>query len=908
MKEKNGGGRVKRIETIAVCIGLLLVLILNIVCSAYSTVITQFFDKPNIDKKETEAATAVAHDVAQRISEEGIVMLKNDNHALPLSMDTEKENHVNVFGVASMDPFYTPNSSAAGNKMDAVNVPDGLANAGITINPDLFQLYYDSEYKNESSILFGQFKIDWRKKQLPLNEYPADIWEKTQNYSDVAIIFLSRYGSEGMNDVPQSMEEYGGEVGEKYLELSQTEKDLLEKVKSLGFKKNIVVLNTGNPMELGFTDESWIDAVLWIGYGGQDGMNALGRILSGEVNPSGHLTDTYAYDSNSSPAMQHFGAYTYTNVETPDKWLMTGDISPYYYLDYSEGIYIGYRYYETRFVDNETGMVDEEAYHKAVQYPFGHGLSYTTFQQILNHVSVEGNQIDVQVTVKNTGNCAGKDVVQVYYTPPYYVGGIEKSHVNLIGYEKTELLSPGESEEVHISFSIEDMASFDYVNKGCYVLDQGDYQIKIMKNAHDMIDSKTINIPQTIVYDEDNKRESDNVAAVSQFDFAQGDQTFLSRADWEGTWPQDEPRTREASQEIIDELMNFDYYDDSTAEDIIFKDNGLKLEDMKGLSYDDPQWELLLEQLSVEEMQDTIGNAGYQTDGIKSVGKPYTVDLDGPGGIHKLVNDTAYESVGYPCSTLVATTWNQVLIEEMGDAYGGELNAWKVSGIYSPAMNINRTPCNGRQPEYYSEDPVITGKTAAAYIRGVQSRGAYCYMKHLGLYEQTVGTQVMCTWINEQALREIYLKGFEIATKEANPHAAMACYNKIGAVWSGACSPLLNTVLRDEWGFVGFVSSDGLHGLNYDFNADQNLGIRNGLDTILNNVNGNKPEDTGPIARQNMRRAMHNLLYTVVNSNAMEIGEYGPSNAWKIGLYAFDILVVAGTVYFFWRKYRKLNR
>lgn len=884
----------KKLQTKAIIAGILLVLVLvvNITCVAYFNIISLYFDKPEYDTKSIAAAEEKARGISERISAEGMVLLENKNQALPLDMKSEKETNINVFGVSCVDPFYSPESSAQGNETKAVTVTEGLKNAGITVNPELYQFYYDSKYKNESSTVFGQFDVDYVKRQVPLEEYPEELWEETREYSDVAVVFLSRIGAEGFEDVPESMEEYGGAADEHYLELSQTERELLDKVKSLNFDKNIVLLNTGAPMECGFLEEDWIDAAMWIGYGGEDGMNALGGLLSGVISPSGRLTDTYAYDAMSSVAYENYGFYHYSNVSTDFVWAMTGEKdNPYGYLDYSEGIYVGYRYYETRWVDNETGEVNEAEYGKQVQYPFGYGLSYTEFKQEIVDMTEEDGMLTVVVNVKNTGNADGKDVVQLYYTPPYTIGGIEKSHVNLVEFGKTGILAPGESENVTLSFRIEDMASFDYLNHGCYVLEKGEYEIKLMANAHEVIDSRIYTVDLDVVYDETNKRESDMTAAVSQFKDIEGDQIFVSRADWEGTWPDGSVRERKASDEIVEQLTWGEPYEDPGDKDIIIKDNGLKLSDLIGAEYDDPKWDLLLEQLSVEDMQTLIGMGGYATQMIKSVEKPFTIDQNGPGGVFSLINDTMYQTVGYPVSVLVASTWNIDLIEEMATAFGAEADAWGVSGLYAPALNIHRTPFNGRNAEYYSECPVLTGKCAAAFIRGVQSQGLYCYAKHFGLYEQAANTEILCTWINEQALREIYLRGFEVCVKEGGTKAIMSCYNKIGAMWSGACKPLLETVLRDEWGFRGMVITDG-----YQPSMNPDAAIRNGCDMMLDAV-GTPPEDSGSTARQAMRRASKNILYTVANSNAMEFNDMGPSASWFYALLAVDAVVVGVSVW-----------
>lgn len=900
-------------KTAAIVVSLLLAVLLagNVGSLMYYNVITQFFSRAHVDSSETDAAAAVARDVVERIENEAIVLLRNENQTLPLDMDNENEVKVNVFGWGSISPVYSGVGSGAGNLDNAVPFYEGLANAGFQYNTDLESFYEKSGITQKTVDKLGSFHTDYTKYQVPAGEYSDALLQQAKDYSDVALIFLNRIGGEGEHDLPLDMSGLGGSADEHYLELSAEEKAMIDMVDSLGFSKVVLVLNSSYPMELGFLEEGKIDAAIWIGGPGETGMNAVGNVLSGKVNPSGRTVNTYAYDLTSAPAMENFGNHYYSGSEFESvNWAGDATITGYQgYVDYAEGIYVGYRYYETRYVDNETGKVDEEAYSKAVQFPFGYGLSYTTFSQELEKFDASGNKVTLTAKVTNTGDVAGKEVVQVYVTEPYIVGGIEKSHVVLAGFGKTGILNPGASESVEIAFDKEDLASFDYKNQGCYVLDKGTYEVKLMKNAHEVIDTRAYDIADTIVFDESNKRENDQIPAVARFKDVEGDVkiTYVSRADWEGTIPKNVPQQREPSPEIAAQWTDFTPPDDPSAKDIVIKDNGMTLADLIGKPYDDPLWEPLLEQLSVEDMSHLIGWGGFATQAIKSIDKPYSIDLDGPAGIKALVNETAYKGASYTTGVVLASTWNQDLAREMGECFSAEAAAWKINGIYGPSMNIHRTPFGGRNYEYFSEDPVITGKMAADIVTGFNTNRIYNYIKHFAMYNQcTNAVDGITTWSNEQAIREIYLRPFEIAVKEADVHAVMSSYNRIGNTWTGASKPLLTDVLRGEWGFEGMVISDWPFDDSY-MNAEQ--GIRAGNDFILTTV-GRDVKDTSNAGKQAMREASHHILYTVANSTAMDIGYYGPTPYWLYIMIAVDVLALAGAITFFirWNKRRKAYR
>ncbi|WP_407272508.1 glycoside hydrolase family 3 protein [Radiobacillus sp. PE A8.2] len=847
----------RRILATLLSIGLIIVLALNVGVSSLSILVNQLLATPDNDQTEVADAQAQTKAMTEAISDEGFVLLENKNNALPLDLDNER--NINVFGEAAVRVVYGGSGSGAGDESNNVTLQQGLENAGFKLNSELNTYYEENKPEKKDVNIFNLLGGNFILSEPTLNE---DLLAKAEQFSNIALITLARAGGEG-GDLPLDTSRQGGSEDRHYLELSEEEAALIDKVTSMDFEKVIVVVNSSHPMELGFLEEAGIDAAIWVGGPGSTGLNSLGKILAGTVNPTGRLVDTYAYDATSSPAYYNAGDFNYVNGDVGGK--SADEASSF--VNYQEGIYVGYRYYETRYVNNQTGEIDEAAYQDAVQYPFGYGLSYTSFTQEIADYSNTDDTITMTVDVTNTGAVAGKEVVQLYYTAPYYDGGIEKSHVVLGAFEKTSMLDPGATETITLELSVDDMASYDDQNEQAYVLDAGTYEIKLMKNAHDIIDARDYQVTDTIVYNGDNKRATDQVAATTQFEEAAGDLTFVSRADWEGTLPTARAENTEASEALLAALNDRSAEDDPNAEEIVFADHGLELQDMIGLDYDDPKWEQLLEQLSVSDMAILIGYGGYATQEIPSIGKPATVDLDGPAGINGIL--TGLKGVQITSGVVIASTWNVELIEELGAVIGDEATANGISGIYAPAVNIHRTPFSGRNFEYYSEDSLLSGKIASAYIQGSNTKGVYAYIKHFALNDQESNRTGIAVWSNEQAIREIYLKAFEIPVKEAGADAVMSSYNRIGAIWTGAHHGLLTNVLRGEWGFQGMVITDFDQ---YEYmNTDQ--GLRAGNDLVLTPM-GDKPSkastqtDTG---NQAMREASHNILYTVANSNVFEI-------------------------------------
>lgn len=856
-----------------------ILIIFNLAVNQYAMIINTYFSASQINQSEVKKTTEQAMALTEKIEGEGAVLLENKNEVLPL-----QNQKVNVFGYASRNVVYGGTGSGGGKEDNNVDLQQGLKNAGFQVN-DQLRTFYDDRYVprekvNIHKLVGGDFNIHEPKA----SEYSESLLTSAKEFSDTALVVFSRNSGEGA-DITNEMKGYaGGTAGKHYLELSDDEAATLDLVKE-NFDKVVVILNSSFPMELGFLDDEKIAGALWIGGPGSVGFNAVGEILAGEVNPSGRLVDTYAYDETSAPSFNNIGEFPYSNSEfdyEKDTW-------HYKYVNYAESIYVGYRYYETRYIDNQTGKMDEAAYEKAVQYPFGYGLSYTNFKQEITNFKVDGNEAKMTVKVTNTGKKAGKDVVQLYYTPPYTIGGIEKSHVVLSGFAKTQELAPNQSEEVNLSFDVENMASYDEKQNKAYVLEKGNYEIKLMNNSHDVIDSKNYEVAKDIVFNQENKRESDELSATNQFEDAKGDVQYLSRWNWEETIPKEMAQPKEASKELLKALKD-QSVNEGKADPIKFEKHGLELYDLKGVDYDDPKWDQLLEQLSVKDMENLITYGGFQTPAINSVKKPATIDADGPAGINHLVSQAHGNQ--YTSEVVVASTWNTELVEEMGAALGKEAKASNITGLYLPGVNIHRSPFGGRNFEYYSEDALLSGKIGSSLSKGAMDQGSYVFMKHFAMYDQETRRYEFptgaATWSTEQAMREVFLKPFEIAVKDSGITGIMSSYNRIGPKWVGESEALLQNVLRDEWGFRGTVISD-FYKPQY-MNVDQGLSAGNDLvlyllPTKLNNVTTDT--DWG---QQNMRKASHNILYTVVNSHAYEVAETNVPN-WIYLLVTINIAV-----------------
>lgn len=882
-----------------IAILLALVVTVNLICwGPMSSMISLATGNGTISTETSDEATELCTEIA----EEGIVLLKNEGNTLPLA-----GGNLNVFGWASTNPCYGGTGSGSlSDAYETVSLLQGLKNAGFNLNTELSDFY--TSYRADRPVV-GMWEQDWTLPEPTADSYSAELLDHARTFSDTAMVVITRVGGEGADlplDVSQvtytdNSDSYNDfEPGEHFLQLDKTEKDMIDLVCS-NFDNVVLVYNGANAMELGFVnDYEQIKSVVWCPGTGQSGFDGLGEILSGKINPSGRTSDTFVFDLEGTPTANNFGNFTYDNMDE-FKVTQTGftgkeEVTTPSFIDYVEGIYVGYRFYETAAAE---GLID---YDKTVLYPFGYGLSYTTFTQEMGTISEQDGTISFDVTVTNTGDTAGKDVVEVYYNPPYKNGGIEKASANLIAFDKTDLLEPGASQTLTVTFTAEDMASYDYQDVKGYVLDAGDYIISINRDSHNILAEQTYTVDETIRYTGEEGRSTDVLTASNVFDYAAGDLTYLSRRD--GFANYDAATAAPASLTLKEEakalfINNSNYNTESLnlADDempVTGAKNSIKLADLRGASYDDPRWEDLLDNMTVGDMDTVIALGGYQTSAAGSAGKVQTIDCDGPASINN--NFTGTGSIGFPSAVMIACTWNEDIAEAFGQSIGKMADEMGVSGWYAPAMNIHRSAFAGRNFEYYSEDGVLSGRIAAKAVIGAEQYGVYAYIKHFALNDQeTNRTSMLCTWTNEQAIREIYLKPFEIAVKEGGAKAVMSSFNYIGTRWAGGSSELCNTVLRDEWGFKGFVLTDyfGVYGY---MSSDQ--AIRNGTDAMLvaYDTETNHVKDTkSATGVKAMRQACKNVMYTVANSRA-----YEPENLqtgllpWQIMAIVIDVILAAG--------------
>ncbi len=894
---------------------LVVVITVNLMLTGpMNTIINLATGNGSISDESIEEAYAYNSEIAG----EGMTLLEN-NGTLPLASGTK----VNLFGWSSTNPVYGGVGSGALNTQYATtSLIDAFKQSGFEINEELVSFYTDYCAARPS---VGMWSQDWTLPEPNVDEYSDDLMANAKAFSDVAVVTISRPGGENA-DLPwdmaavvdgswQEREANTGNTyftgtyddslntgndwdkGDHYLELSNREEEMLEMV-CKNFDKVVVIVNTNNAMELGFLKEYDVDAAIYAPCPGQNGFAAVAEVLNGNINPSGKTVDTWVYDLKNTPSFNNFGQFHYTNMDeyayTSESWFTGKETTAIpMFVNYVEGIYVGYKYYETAAAE---GFIN---YDEHVIYPFGYGLSYTTFTQEMSNFAENDGVITFDVTVTNTGSVAGKEVVEVYYNPPYYNGGIEKASANLVTFAKTNVIEPGASEVVSMSFSVEDMASYDEYTNETYVLEHGDYVISVNADSHTVLDSHTYTVDSDIVYKDG--RSTDKTAATNQFEEAQGDVTYLSRADQFANYAEATaaPTSYALSAEAKANFINNATYDPTEHNNVddVMPTQGakgdLQLVDLRGLDYDDPKWEELLNQLTVSEMEDLIALGGYQTAPVDSIGKVNTYDCDGPASINN--NFTGQGSIGFCGAVMLGSTWNTECTYKFGTSIGRMADELETSGWYAPAMNNHRSAFSGRNFEYYSEDGVLAGYMSAAAIKGAEEHGVYAYIKHFALNDQETGRNTMlCTWSTEQAIREIYLRPFEIAVKEGGADAVMSSFNYIGTTWAGGNNALLNKVLRDEWGFVGMVLTDyfGVYGY---MNADQ--AIRNGNDFCLVNYEtgtnrlADKTSATSVIA---MRQASKNILYTVVNSRAYEEENLNPGMpAWQILMIVVDVIVVA---------------
>lgn len=871
----------------------------------------------------TEDAKTASGELVEEIAAEGMTLLKN-NGTLPLTPGA-----VTLLGRGAADPVYGGSGSGTADTTTAVSIRDGIEGAGFTVNETVYQQLEDFAEANPASeggrtniVMDKPEESTYKIGEMPVDEYSAQSLESFGQFGDAAIVVIGRGGGEG-GDLATDMTAHDdtAEPGQHQLELDADEQELLALAKE-NFDDVVVLVNASTSMELGSleADES-IDAILQVGSPGAVGFTALGPILSGEINPSGHTVDIWSADFTADPTFQNFGDHSYSNIDGA------------HFVDYEEGIYSGYRYYETAA---EEGFID---YDDAVVYPFGHGLSYTEFDWEITEQrlgEIDGD-IEVEVQVTNSGDVAGKDVVQLYYTAPYTPGGIEKAHVVLGDFAKTDLLEPGQSETLTLSLPVEDMASYDDQGAGAYVLDEGEYELKVQADSHQLADGSepvVYTVPETVTYTDG--RASDEVPATNQFEdstakFTEGEATSLSRADFDGTFP-----TAPTADDLVangDVIEGFEPYDAEAAaashtdveEPAWGESTDLTLIDLRGLEYDDPKWDELLDSLDLDASADLLTSGAYNSAAVPEIGKIRSTDLDGPAGFSSFINPGLWAGTAFPAEYLIGQTWNADLAHEMGEAIGEEALNMGVNGWYAPAMNLHRSPFAGRNFEYYSEDPVLSGVLAAQTQNGALTRGVVTYPKHFALNDQEtnrVEAKGIATWATEQTIRELYLKPFEIPVKTVSGEIAyydadgveqtttigatgmMSSFNRIGATWAGGSEALMHEILREEWGFRGSVITD----FNlYDFMYVDQAWAAQGTDLQLTFENSKQVADVdSPYAQQNIRTAMHNVLYTSANSNAVNGMASGATlqyhrATWEtgalVGTIALGALVAGGVVW-----------
>lgn len=876
----------------------------------YSDEVTSVYPTQKATNKAE--AFANAQEVNLKLAEEGFVLLKNENAALPLN----KGARISVFSKNSVNLSYGGSGSGGFDTSNNKNLYESLNDAGFVTNPTLKNFYESSQSgpvrTANSSDLDNGDNQKIATAETPQSKYTDAVKNSYVDYSDAALVVITRIGGEGF-DLPRYQGDSEGAVSpdSHYLELDQNEIDLLTAVTDGTFKRVVVVFNTPSSFEATFLKDSAyaafadkIDAAVWIGFTGSNGITALGEILNGDVNPSGRLVDTWAADFTKNPSFVNFG--TGCLPDTTDKY----DGGMYYSVDYEEGIYVGYRYYETR------GETDGEDWYNAnVVYPFGYGLSYTTFDWTVGDASASeielGTTITVPVTVKNTGSVAGKDVVQLYASAPYTLGGIEKAHKVLVGFAKTKLLQPGESETVTVSFDPYSASSYDYRDANSngfsgYELEAGEYTLYVSRNAHESEKAIALNLAADVQIGTDPTTDSEVVNRYTDSeDFLDSDwqlDAMLSRADWEGTWPTPQTAQQHAGTDRLYEEIRSEEHNNPTDFDSeeypwFGEEPTLTLRDLlpsaeaEGyepvVSYDDERWEELMMGCDEEEMIALINNGAYHTLAMESVGLPATIHGDGPSGFtcfmsKEQVNGTCQ----YVSEPVMASTWNIKLMNELGEAIGEEgtigdkATGQPYSSIYAPGVNIHRSPFGGRCSEYFSEDPFISGMMGAAEVQGIQSRGVLPTVKHFVANEQETHRSIGgdLSWLSEQALREIYLKPFEYTVKMGETRGIMTSFNRIGTRWTGGDYRLLTEILRNEWGFNGLVICDFNTIPQYMiprmmFYAGGSLDLATQQSAMWTDCDTSDAGDAIVLMR-----AVKDVMYALVNSNAMnaEVIGYNP--------------------------------
>lgn len=943
-KQKMGNKPFAAIWGSVLALVLIVVLVANFLGNKYETLITRSLGQTTTKVVATETkgdneyfksdfAThdeMVAHQTAfsRDLEAEGIVLMKNEHDSLPLKAGAR----ITLLGTGTKLFQYGGGGSGAIDETKVMKLKPAFEAEGFVVNPEVWSMYEKADVK------LG-------KNDISPDTYSSAVKASMAEYNDAAVLVISRSGHEA-ND-----------IDEKFQKLNADEIALVEYADQ-NFDNIIVLLNTPNPIAMGWLDSyEHVNSCMWVGFPGQEGIPSIPQAISGKVNPSGRLVDTYAYDTLSAPAAQIYGSGTISNA-TND----TG--AKKYYTVYGENIYVGYRYYETRYEDvvlgqgnaaSAAGMGDAKTYDysKVVQFPFGYGLSYTTFAYSDFSLKENADSFTVTVTVKNTGSAAGKEVVEVYFQSPYTAYDrenlIEKSAVELCGFAKTDILAPGGSETVSVEIPKEVLRTYDSKGAGTYIVDEGTYYFSVGRNAHEAINNilaakgKTVadgmdadgdvafvgsyvqDKLDTTTYKVDSKTGTE---IVNRFDngsitYYDDSYVYLTRNDWEGTWPKfygtpdkkGKKYSIEASEELLHDSQENLFTEDPDAVMPTFgSGQNINLITMRGKDYDDENWEMILDCLTLQEMLDMVRLGGWQTMAIDSIGKPMSSDQDGPAGISGELIMSNVACMGYPNQMVLASTWNTALSEEFGKCIGEDGLGADVQGWYAPGAGMHRSNYGGRNFEYYSEDSFLSGAMCAAEVKGAQSKGMYVYLKHMALNDQEDHRYGINTFATEQAIREFYLKPFEMAVKQADCHGIMAAFNGIGGIWCGANKALMTDVLRNEWGFHGIVVTDYATANGGYMWMD--MGTQAGADLWLNSDEQAYSGDTSAVNAtyaQALRRACHDILYTVVNSAAMngidesvQIVKVAPQ--WKVWLYWLDgfigVMTLAG-VYMIVRRCKK---
>ena len=907
MKKSKGNGNKKKWITLMISsIISILMIVALFVTNMYSGLISNILDADTTkiinpvddiytsDFETYEELVAYQDEVGKRIEAEGMVLLQNKNKTLPFN-DTIKK--LSVFGQDSVDFVYGGSGSGSVSAAEAVSLKTALEAAGYEVNPVLWDFYatgqgsgYRKTYPSETGA--GEFAVN----EVPISEYTAAVTASYSDYKDAAIVVIGRSGGESADLPIEPLES-----GYKYLEIDDREQAMIEHALE-NFDTVVVIINVSNAMELNFLEEYDIDATLWVGAVGQTGMYAIGEAFNGLVTPSGKLVDTYAYDSTSAPSFVNMGDYDilgtgYDESDRADKFMI-----------YGENIYIGYRYYETRYEDivMGTGNAGDYDYQQEVQYAFGYGLSYTTFEYNNYTVQEEEDQYVASVTVTNTGLAAGKEAVQIYMQSPWTdydrSQGIEKPSIELVGFDKTQLLEPGAEETITIEIPKELMKVYDTHGAGTYIVDSGTYYFAQGTTAHEALN----NILAAKGYtSEDGMTENGDNAFVESFVIEKQDQetyslsmatgepitnafedvdiqyyddsyTYLSRTDWQGTWPEvymDGQWT--APETLISDLAFYrgeDVIEDNSVMPVteLNSAENIYVSDMIGLSNDDPSWQSLMDQMSLSNMTRLVRLGGYATIPVDAIGLPSTTDKDGPSGFSSSLIP-GRSGMAYPSQVVMASTWNVDLIEELGSMIGEDSLALSITGWYAPGVNIHRSPYSGRNFEYFSEDSFLGGAIGAAEMIGVRSKGTLAYMKHFALNDQETNRVGGAIFANEQAIRQIFLKSFEMVVRDGGATGVMTSMNRIGSRWSGAHPGLMTQTLREEWGFSGVAITDqaSVPAMLYQ---DMISGLWAGTDLWLNTNSAlwSLTDYTdNPTVMNHVRNAAHNVIYAIANSNAM---------------------------------------